>query len=92
MKDFCFSKNEIPEVVTPIYKLKKESIHDPSVVKTLINRERKAIYFSRAAIPYIRDEKEENWYKYFDYWGHVGIYGKPIYCLIGKISLFHWKN
>ena len=75
MKDFCFSKNEIPEVVTPIYKLKKEFIHDPAVVKTLINRDHKVIYFSRAAIPYIRDEKEDSWYKYCDYWGHVGIYG-----------------
>lgn len=75
MKEFCFSKNEIPEVVTPIYKLKKEFIHDPAVVKTLINLDHKAIYFSRAAIPYIRDEKKENWYKYFHYWGHVGIYG-----------------
>lgn len=75
MKDFCFSKNEIPKVVTPIYKLSKESIHDPAVVKTLINQDEKAIYFSRAAIPYIRDQKEDNWYKFYDYWGHVGIYG-----------------
>ena len=75
MKDFCFSKNEIPKVVTPIYKLSKESIHDPAVVKTLINQDEKVIYFSRAAIPYIRDQKEDNWYKFYDYWGHVGIYG-----------------
>ena len=64
-----------PELITPIYKLSKESIHNPNVVKTLINGNKKAIYFSRAAIPYIRDVEKDDWYLKNIFWGHVGIYG-----------------
>lgn len=64
-----------PDVITPIYKLKPETIHDPSVVKTLITNKGKAIYFSRSAIPHIRGIPIEEWYKFNDFWGHVGIYG-----------------
>ena len=64
-----------PELITPIYKLAKESIHNPNVVKTLINGNKKAIYFSRAAVPFVRDVKKEDWYLKNTFWGHVGIYG-----------------
>ena len=26
-------------------------------------------------MPHVRDHKKEDWHKYYDYWGHVGIYG-----------------
>tara|TARA_B100000886_G_scaffold259975_1_gene184846 strand:+ start:223 stop:1080 length:858 start_codon:yes stop_codon:yes gene_type:complete len=64
-----------PDVITPIYKLKPESVHDPSVVKTLIAEDGRAIYFSRSAVPHIRGIPHKEWYKFYNYWGHVGIYG-----------------
>ncbi len=64
-----------PELITPIYKLSKESIHNPNVVKTLINGNKKAIYFSRAAIPFVRDFEKDDWHLKNIFWGHVGIYG-----------------
>jgi 3-deoxy-manno-octulosonate cytidylyltransferase (CMP-KDO synthetase) len=39
-------------VCTPIYDAREW--HDPNVVKVLTNRERLAVYFSRAPIPYVR--------------------------------------
>ena len=72
---FFLSQKETPEVVTPIYKLNKEEIHNTSVVKTLLNKDFKAIYFSRSAIPHIRDINKNEWHLHYDYWGHVGIYG-----------------
>ena len=75
MYEFFISQNQIPEVVTPIYKLHENDIHNTSVVKTLINNNGKAIYFSRTAIPFIRDIDKRDWYKHYNYWGHVGIYG-----------------
>ena len=72
---FFYSFSELPEIVTPIYKLKKESIHNPAVVKALINQNSEAIYFSRSALPNVRDENKEKWHIHHDYWGHVGIYG-----------------
>tara|TARA_Y100000589_G_C27199029_1_gene648506 strand:+ start:1338 stop:2141 length:804 start_codon:yes stop_codon:yes gene_type:complete len=71
----AFLKKPNHEVITPIYKLKPENIHNPNVVKTLINNFKEAIYFSRSPLPYVRDVKTEYWYKYTTFWGHVGIYG-----------------
>ncbi len=71
---FQKSKNK-PEVITPIYQINKKYIHNPNVVKTIIDSNGKVIYFSRSAVPYIRGTKECEWYKHFNYWGHVGIYG-----------------
>ena len=73
--DILSTSEDPPDVITPIYKLNPNAIHDPSVVKTLISSKGKAIYFSRSAIPHIRDVPIQEWYKYNDYWGHVGIYG-----------------
>lgn len=66
---------EEPIVVTPVYQLKADKIHDPNIVKTLISHKEQAIYFSRAAIPFNREEKKSLWYKHFPYYGHVGVYG-----------------
>tara|TARA_Y100001978_G_C23568661_1_gene372979 strand:- start:16 stop:837 length:822 start_codon:yes stop_codon:yes gene_type:complete len=63
------------DVITPIYKLSKKNIHNPNVVKTLIRNDGSIIYFSRSAIPHIRDIPSENWHKFNSYWGHAGIYG-----------------
>ena len=44
-----------PEVLTPIYRMPPEKIHDPNVVKTLLAADGRALYFSRAPIPLHRD-------------------------------------
>ena len=75
MCSFFYSSSELPSIVTPIYKLQKDSIHNPSVVKVLINKNSEALYFSRSALPHIRDKSKDEWHLYYDYWGHVGIYG-----------------
>ena len=75
MCSFFYSFSQLPSIVTPIYKLQKESIHNPSVVKVLVNRNSEALYFSRSALPHIRDKSMDEWHLYYDYWGHVGIYG-----------------
>jgi len=75
MIDFCFKNDDIPLLTTPIYKLDQKDIHNPNVVKTLLNNKNQAIYFSRSAIPHLRGIEEKNWYKHNTYYGHVGIYG-----------------
>lgn len=72
---FFYSFSKLPAIVTPIYKLQKDNIHNPSIVKVLINKNCEAVYFSRSALPHIRDKKKDEWHLYYDYWGHVGIYG-----------------
>ncbi|BEV35544.1 3-deoxy-manno-octulosonate cytidylyltransferase [Synechococcus sp. M16CYN] len=62
-------------VVTPIYSLKPETIHDPNVVKVLLAHDGRALYFSRSAIPHVRNVDRSEWYLHTTFWGHVGIYG-----------------
>ena len=75
MIDFCFKNKTIPALTTPIYKLDKNSIHNPNVVKTLLNNKNQAIYFSRSALPHLRGVDKNEWHNFNTYYGHVGIYG-----------------
>jgi 3-deoxy-manno-octulosonate cytidylyltransferase (CMP-KDO synthetase) len=68
-------REPVPAVVTPVYRLKPDTIHNPAVVKTLLAHDRRALYFSRSAIPHVRDVDPGEWHRHADYWGHVGIYG-----------------
>jgi 3-deoxy-manno-octulosonate cytidylyltransferase (CMP-KDO synthetase) len=48
----------------------KKEIEDPSVVKVVINADNKALYFSRAVIPFDRDHKGYNG----SMLKHIGLY------------------
>ena len=87
-KMILFFKDQkiFPEVITPIYKLRKDNIDNTAVVKTLINRFGKVIYFSRAVIPHVRDKFIQDWHLFNNYWGHVGMYG------FRADILFNWNN
>lgn len=58
-------------IATLIQKIKgSSSIDDPGTVKVVIDKNYKALYFSRSAIPFLRNKNEETpCYK------HLGIYG-----------------
>ena len=71
-----FGRREpVPAVVTPIYRLSADTIHNPAVVKTLVAHDGRALYFSRSAIPHVRDVDPADWHRHAPYWGHVGMYG-----------------
>ena len=68
-------RDPVPAVVTPVYRLAAETIHNPAVVKTLLSHDGRALYFSRSAIPHVRDVDPADWHLHTPYWGHVGMYG-----------------
>ncbi|MCT0198475.1 3-deoxy-manno-octulosonate cytidylyltransferase [Synechococcus sp. CS-1325] len=68
-------RQPIPAVMTPIYRLGADRIHDPDVVKTLVAADGRALYFSRSALPHVRGVDPCDWHAQAPYWGHVGIYG-----------------
>ena len=71
-----FGKRQpVPAVVTPVYRLQPDTIHNPAVVKTLLAHDGRALYFSRSAIPHVRDVDPKEWHQHTPYWGHVGMYG-----------------
>ncbi|MEB3256623.1 MAG: 3-deoxy-manno-octulosonate cytidylyltransferase [Synechococcaceae cyanobacterium] len=63
------------EVLTPIYRMAADKVHNPNVVKTLVSADGRALYFSRSAIPHVRGVDPADWHAHVPYWGHVGIYG-----------------
>jgi 3-deoxy-manno-octulosonate cytidylyltransferase (CMP-KDO synthetase) len=64
-----------PEVLTPVYRMGADKVHNPNVVKTLLAADGRALYFSRSAIPHVRGVDPADWPSHASYWGHVGIYG-----------------
>jgi 3-deoxy-manno-octulosonate cytidylyltransferase (CMP-KDO synthetase) len=68
-------RSPTPDVLTPVYRMGSEKVHNPNVVKTLVAADGRALYFSRSAIPHVRGVDPANWPAHTTYWGHVGIYG-----------------
>jgi 3-deoxy-manno-octulosonate cytidylyltransferase (CMP-KDO synthetase) len=77
-----FEPSQIDEVVAPlladpllnfctlIYRIRREEeIDHPNAVKVVFDRDHFALYFSRATIPYVRDENDD-----VSYYKHHGIY------------------
>jgi 3-deoxy-manno-octulosonate cytidylyltransferase (CMP-KDO synthetase) len=52
-----------------------EELANPNVVKVVFDRNHKALYFSRHAIPYLRGTGITGWLRETNYYKHVGIYG-----------------
>lgn len=67
-------QNDFPPVLTPVYRLQDIDVFDESIVKVVFSQSNRALYFSRATIPYQRDVEPDLWSMNADYWGHVGIY------------------
>jgi len=51
-----------------------EVLFDIGEVKIVLNEVQEALYFSRSVIPFIKNEKPENWHLKHDYYRHVGMY------------------
>jgi len=51
-----------------------EDLINPNVVKVVLNKAGEALYFSRQAIPYVRDHAIENWLNHGAFYKHVGMY------------------
>lgn len=70
----CFTDSSI-EIATLIRKADVgEDIFNPNQPKVIISTEGYAIYFSRAAIPYIRDAESSKWSSSHTYYKHIGLY------------------
>lgn len=70
----CFSNPEV-HIATLIKKINHaDQLTDANTIKVVINKLNNAIYFSRTAIPYIRDKYHETWINFHTYYKHIGIY------------------
>ena len=70
----CFD-DETVEIATLIRKAEPgEDIFNPNQPKVILNSAGDAIYFSRAAIPFIRDAEKNEWSRKHDFYKHIGLY------------------
>ncbi|MGC8976540.1 MAG: 3-deoxy-manno-octulosonate cytidylyltransferase [Candidatus Ratteibacteria bacterium] len=71
-------KNKNENVVTSLTKIrKKEELYDENVVKTVIDKNKYALYFSRSLIPYPRiyfSNENLKWNRKVYFYKHIGIY------------------
>jgi 3-deoxy-manno-octulosonate cytidylyltransferase (CMP-KDO synthetase) len=52
-----------------------EDVFDSNVVKVVSGLDKRALYFSRNPIPFVREVEKENWYDKQIFYKHLGIYG-----------------
>ena len=52
----------------------EEPIHDPNVVKVVFSGDKRALYFSRSPIPYLRDVTVGHWHEHAQHFQHLGLY------------------
>ena len=70
----CFSDRNV-EIATLIRKTASgEDIFNINQVKVVLDSKNNAIYFSRAAIPYLRDTEMSLWSNNHIYYKHIGLY------------------
>lgn len=53
----------------------EEELFNPNVVKLLIDKNKKAMIFSRNTLPFIRDVDKSNWITNTVFYKHIGLYG-----------------
>ena len=71
----CFTQPST-QIATLVKKINNYGeLHNPNSPKVLLNKAQEAIYFSRAALPYLRGREAGDWLEYFTYYKHIGIYG-----------------
>jgi len=82
-----FSNDRI-QIATLVKKITlKEELFDPNVVKAIVRPDDKAIYFSRQAVPYLRDVDTGQWLEKQEFYKHIGIYGYTVRVLEEIVNL-----
>ena len=52
-----------------------KSLENPNSPKVVIDNQKRALYFSRSVIPYLRNVPKEDWLCHHIFYKHIGLYG-----------------
>jgi 3-deoxy-manno-octulosonate cytidylyltransferase (CMP-KDO synthetase) len=70
----CFDDTDV-DIATLICKdVTTEDLLNPNQIKTVISLNGDALYFSRSAVPYLRDFEMAEWIKNHVFYKHLGLY------------------
>jgi 3-deoxy-manno-octulosonate cytidylyltransferase (CMP-KDO synthetase) len=62
-------------IATPIKKIESNlDLNNPNAVKVVKDKTNYALFFSRTAIPFLRDHDKAKWTDHYLYYRHIGIY------------------
>jgi len=71
----CFGRAEV-QIASLMKRISREDeLSSPNVVKVVTGISGRALYFSRAAVPYVRDAGPGTWLEHQAFYKHIGIYG-----------------
>lgn len=71
--DFCASREPFTMASVMVDMESLDEVHNPNVVKLVTDAKSNALYFSRSAIPFVRDVDADAW-PLAPFYRHVGIY------------------
>lgn len=73
----CFN-DETTDIATLVKPFSEEdgieALENPNSPKVVLDKQSRAIYFSRSVIPYLRGVEQEEWLKKHTYYKHIGMY------------------
>ncbi|MBR8534307.1 3-deoxy-manno-octulosonate cytidylyltransferase [Carboxylicivirga sediminis] len=71
----CFDDEttQLATLVKPV--TSSDDLFNPNKPKVVLSNDKRALYFSRSPIPYLRGEEESQWMEKHKYFNHVGLYG-----------------
>jgi 3-deoxy-manno-octulosonate cytidylyltransferase (CMP-KDO synthetase) len=64
---------DIATLVKPLHD--PAELHNPNTVKAVLDAQKRALYFSRHPIPYLRGQSPDTWLQQHAYLKHLGMYG-----------------
>jgi 3-deoxy-manno-octulosonate cytidylyltransferase (CMP-KDO synthetase) len=83
----CFEDDKV-QLATLIKEIHSdEELFNPNIPKVVIGPQQQALYFSRQAIPYLRNTAMENWVTAHQFYKHIGIYGYQTATLLAITQL-----
>jgi 3-deoxy-manno-octulosonate cytidylyltransferase (CMP-KDO synthetase) len=70
----CFTNRNVQIATLVKIITAKEELFNVNIPKVVLDKDKNAIYFSRQAIPFIRESREEEWLDKNTFYKHIGIY------------------
>jgi 3-deoxy-manno-octulosonate cytidylyltransferase (CMP-KDO synthetase) len=72
--DFLFQHSSYPIATLAKRIGREEELFNPNVVKVVFDKNRRALYFSRATLPHLRNVPTAAWWKEGAFYKHIGLY------------------
>jgi 3-deoxy-manno-octulosonate cytidylyltransferase (CMP-KDO synthetase) len=71
-----------------------DSLFNSNVVKVVFNQKKRAMYFSRSTLPFLRNYAQEEWIQKGSFYKHIGLYGfeRETLLQITNLPLGHYEQ